>query len=92
MHKVVRLGDMNSAGGRTMSGDSSFIVDGKPVCPVGTPVSPHAPCPLIKSHCNAKTTQGSGSFIVNGIKVTVVGNVDTCGHARVQGSDHFLIG
>lgn len=92
MPKVVRLGDVNSAGGATLRGDPTFIVDGKPVSPVGTPVSPHAPCPLVPIHCSAVTTQGDQTFIIGGINVTVVGSIDSCGHPRVTGSETFIIG
>lgn len=91
MPEVVRKGDKNSAGGRTLTGDKSFIVDGRPICPVGTPVSPHKPCPEVKKHCNAKTSQGTKSFILNGIKVNVKGHVDTCGHSRAEGSKTFIV-
>lgn len=92
MPKVVRKGDRNSAGGVTLSGDKTLIIDGRPVSPIGTPVSPHLPCPKIPAHCNARTMQGSKSFIIGNKKVNVVGDVDTCGHARIEGSSTFIIG
>lgn len=91
MYKVHRLGDRNSAGGRILKGDKSMIINGLPVAPIGSPVSPHKPCPKKKKHCNAKTAQGSKSFIVGGIKVTVESNKDTCGHPRVGGSPDFFV-
>lgn len=91
MLKVHRVGDRNSAGGKILKGDESFLVNGIPVAPIGSPVSPHKPCPEVPSHCHAKTSQGSGSFIINGIKVTVETNKDTCGHPRVGGSPDFLV-
>ena len=91
MPEVVRKGDKNSAGGRTLKGDKSFIVDGREICPIGTPVSPHKPCPKVKKHCHAKTAQGTKSFIITGIKVTVKGHRDTCGHPRVEGSKTFIV-
>ena len=90
--KLVRLGDENSAGGRALDGDRSFIVDGRPVCVVGTPVSPHAPCPDEPAHCNAVTQQGEYTMIIGNIKANVTGDVDSCGHVRTQGSDTFIIG
>lgn len=91
MPKVVRVGDVNSAGGRVISGSPNLIVDGRQVAPIGSPVSPHLPCPLVPSHCHAKTAQGTHSFIVDGKPVTVVSNIDTCGHPRVTGSDTFIV-
>lgn len=92
MPKVVRKGDVNSAGGRTLTGSPGMIVDGKPVCPIGTPVSGHPPGPPHTPDGVPKTAVGSSSFIVDGKKVTVVGNPDTCGHPRVTGSDGFIVG
>lgn len=92
MPKVHRVGDRNSAGGRIMQGDKSMIIDGRPVAPIGSPVSPHKPCPKVKKHCNAKTAEGSNSFLVNGKKVTIETNRDTCGHVRIAGSPTFIVG
>lgn len=91
MPKVHRVGDRNSAGGRIISGDRSMIIDGRPVAPIGSPVSPHKPCPKVKKHCKAKTAEGSSSFYVRGKKVTIETNKDTCGHARVAGSPTFIV-
>lgn len=91
MLRVHRVGDRNSAGGRITQGDKSMIINGVPVAPIGSPVSPHKPCPEIKKHCNAKTAQGSSTFLVNGKKVTVETNKDTCGHSRVGGSPDFFV-
>lgn len=90
--KLVRKGDRNSAGGIALTGDESFIIDGRPACVVGTPVSPHPPCPDEPGHCNAKTQQGEHTFILGNLKINVVGDVDSCGHARVEGSNTFIVG
>ena len=90
MPGVVRKGDVNSAGGKALRGDPSMIVDGKPIVTIGTPVSNHAP--KRGKHCNAKTTGGSQNLIINGKPVNLVGDADTCGHKRVQGSPNFIIG
>ena len=92
MPKVVRKGDKNSAGGAALGGNPTFIVDGLPVVTVGTPVSPHDPCPLVPIHCSAKTAKGEHTFIVGDIAVNVVGDNDTCGHPRVEGSSTFIVG
>lgn len=92
MPKVVRVGDINSAGGRVTSGSPSMIIDGRKVAPIGSLVSPHKPCPKHHKHCHAKTAHGSKSFIIDGKPVTVVSNKDTCGHKRVTGSSSFIIG
>jgi len=92
MPKVVREGDKNDAGGRVIKGNKNFIIDGKPVSVDGSPVSPHKPCPKVKKHCNAKTAQGTRLFLVDGIPVNVVGDKDTCGHSRAEGSSTFIVG
>lgn len=90
MPQVVRLGDVNTAGGKVTKADETFLVDGKPVSVDGSPVSPHKPCPKIKIHCHAKTAHGTKTFIVRGIPVNLVGNADTCGHTRANGSPTFI--
>lgn len=92
MPLVVRMGDMNAAGGIALLGDPNFIVDGRPVVRVGSPVSPHKPCPKIPIHCKAFTMIGKQTYIVGGIPVNVTGNIDTCGHPRVTGSTKFIVG
>lgn len=91
MLRVVREGDRNSAGGRVIKGDPTFLVDGRPVSVDGSPVSPHKPCPEIPIHCHAKTANGVKTFIINNIPVNVIGNLDTCGHPRIEGSDKFVV-
>ena len=91
MPRVVRQGDKNSAGGKVIKGNRSFLVDGRPVSVDGSPVSPHKPCPKVKKHCHAKTAEGTSRFIVDGIPVNVISNKDTCGHPRVEGSPNFYV-
>lgn len=92
MPAVVRQFDINSGGGKALLGDPNFIVDGRPIVRIGTPVSPHAPCPKVPSHCHAKTMIGKHTYIIGGKPVNVVGDIDTCGHARVTGSFNFIVG
>ena len=92
MPAIVRKGDVNSAGGIALLGNPAFIVDGRPVCTIGTPVSPHFPCPRIPIHCHAVTMLGKQEYVINGIKVNVVGDIDSCGHPRVTGSPTFIVG
>lgn len=88
MPKIVRKNDKNSGGGRALKGDDSFIVNNRPAVRVGAPVSGHGPPP----HSSPKTAGGSKSFILTNIKANYVGNTDTCGDARVEGSKDFIIG
>ncbi len=93
MPGIVRQGDVNIAGGAALFGDSSFIVDGRPVVTVGTLVSPHPPCGKKQpQHCIAITLIGNQNLIINQKPVNVIGNPDSCGHPRVTGSINFIVG
>lgn len=71
-------GDMNDGGGiahnppqhHTYLNDKLVLVD-------GTPVAPH------HEHGGAYTANGSGMLEINGMRVNVVGDVDTCSHVRI---------
>jgi uncharacterized Zn-binding protein involved in type VI secretion len=81
-----RQGDANEAGGLIKLGVPSVRINGLPAATLGSPVSPHLPCPLGTSHCNAKTSIGARTVRVNGKPLILTGNKDTCDHARVGGS------
>lgn len=92
MPKVVREGDKNDAGGKVIKGDKTFLVDGKPVSVIGSPVSAHKP--FKKPHKpdgTPKTSEGTKTFMINGKRVNVVGDHDTCKHVRIQGSSTFIV-
>ena len=93
MPGVVRKGDKNDAGGKTLKGSPALLADGIEVCPITMPVSahfnffpPHAPSGL------PKTAEGVSTFLVDGLPVCVIGNKDTCGHTRIEGSPTMIIG
>jgi uncharacterized Zn-binding protein involved in type VI secretion len=93
MPGVVRLGDVNSAGGAVIKNQvKNVFVNGKPICVVGDGVSPHPPCPKNHKHCKARTSQGSRSVTANGIPVVYKGNRDTCGHPRNTCSNNVFVG
>ena len=83
---VQRQGDANEAGGVIKLGVPSVRINGRPAAIIDLLVTPHPPCPIGKSHCNAKTSLGARTVKVNGIPLLLTGNKDTCGHARVGGS------
>lgn len=91
MPMVVRVGDANDAGGKVTQGIPEFIVDGRPVAVIGSPVTPHRPRRK-RRHRRAKTAEGEITFIIGDKKVSLVGDKDTCGHTRVEGSPNFIIG
>ena len=92
---VQRVGDKNSAGGLILRGDSTVLVNGRPIAVQNTPVSPHPCCgaqgcrPI---HCNAQTRNSIGTVLVNGIPLIITNDVDTCGHPRVGGSPNVYVG
>ena len=94
MPAVVRRGDANSAGGVATQGAATVLVNGRGVVPPGASVTPH-PCGGSKgcnAHCNARTTGGSATVFAEGKPIILVGDSDTCGHARAQGSPNVFIG
>jgi uncharacterized Zn-binding protein involved in type VI secretion len=93
MPSVQRQGDPNSAGGVITSGDRSVLVNGRPIATVGLSVSPHPPCPILFSHCVAKTSVTvSRSVKVNKKPVSITNDKDTCGHPRSGGSPNVKVG
>lgn len=94
MPAVVRKGDANSAGGIATSGSADVLVNGRGVVPPGTSVTPHPCCgaPGCGIHCAASTSGGSATVFANGKPIILVGDSDTCGHPRAQGSPNVFIG
>jgi uncharacterized Zn-binding protein involved in type VI secretion len=86
MPAVQRQGDADSGGGIVQGGESSVRINGRPAATPGLSVSPHLPCPKVKSHCTAKTSMGAQTVRVNGKPLILTGNKDTCGHVRAGGS------
>lgn len=83
---VQRKGDANSKGGTIKTGVNSVRVNGVPIAVAGLSVSPHLPCPIGASHCDAKTTFGSKTVRADGKPIVVTGAKDTCGDPREGGS------
>jgi len=93
MPAVQRVGDKNSAGGEILEGDSSVTFNGKAVALDNALVSSHAPFGKPHPpHQAARTRATESSVTVNGKKIIVTGDIDTCGHARVGGSADVTIG
>jgi uncharacterized Zn-binding protein involved in type VI secretion len=90
---VVRLGDVNNAGGSILGPSASTVLtNGIPTSLIGDRVSAHAPCPRIPSHCAASVVQGSGTVFAEGRPVVYVGASDSCGHSRASGSSTVITG
>lgn len=95
MAAVQRQGDANSAGGIAQGGESSVLVNGRPIMVEGMSVTPHPccgrkGCPPI--HCSAVTTGGNGTVLAGGKPVILTGAVDSCGHVRIGGSADVMVG
>lgn len=89
---VQRVGDANAGGGLIMTGDPTVLVNGRPIAVIGSPVSPHPPCPKPGTHCHAYTQASQFSVLVNGKPVSIAGSIDTCGHPRGVGSLDVIVG
>lgn len=87
---IVRVGDINSAGGVVTQGHSNITVNGKLLAIKGSPVTPHPCCPApgCSPHCSATAAYpGSSLVTANGIPVLRVNvDKDSCGHPRATGS------
>ena len=94
MPKLVRVGDVNEAGGRVLDGASTVFVNGKMVGTHVSAISPHPPCGSKGGHphCTARTTRGSSTVFAGGKPVLFVGVSDTCGHTQVEGSGDVVVG
>lgn len=88
MPAVNRVGDADSGGGKVTAGIDSVLVNGRPISVNGKPVSGHGKAP----HSAPSTASGLTNVIAGGIPVNVVGNPDTCGHARAEGSPDVTAG
>jgi uncharacterized Zn-binding protein involved in type VI secretion len=92
---VQRVGDRNTAGGIITNGDSSVLVNNRPVAVSGSRVTPH-PCCGAKGcppvHCSATTSSNNTNVLVNGIPIIVSGDLDSCNHTRSQGSFDVVVG
>lgn len=92
MSGIQCVGDQNVAGGRILSGDNTVFINGKPVAPVGSPVSCHKGTGK-DPHKNAVTTNvgvTSPQVFINGKPITLSGSIDSCGHPRY--STNFTVG
>ena len=84
--KIVRVGDVNSGGGKVISGEPSLRINGLDVAVDGSPVTPHPHRRGANEHDHARCVATETSITVKGKRIIFVGDIDTCGHTRVQGS------
>jgi len=81
---LVRVGDINSGGGKVISGEPSLRLNGLPVAVDGSPVSCHTNFKGEHTHAHCRASQSL--ITIKGKPVIFVGDVDSCGHVRIQGS------
>jgi len=91
---VVRMRDVNSAGGVATSGVFTVLANGRPVVGPGVSVTAHPCCgaPGCGAHCSARTTLGSPTVLAGGRPIVFVGSPDSCGHPRATGSFDVIVG
>lgn len=81
---IVRVGDVNSGGGKVISGANSVRINGLPVALDGSPVTAHTDYKGL--HNNAQCRASQSVIRAEGKRIVLVGDVDSCGHVRQQGS------
>lgn len=81
---IVRVGDVNSGGGAVISGSTTVRINGLGVALDGSPVTPHTDFRGLHTHAQCQASQST--LKIEGKRVIFVGDVDTCGHVRQQGS------
>ncbi|ALM53972.1 PAAR domain-containing protein [Halomonas huangheensis] len=79
---VVLLGDATTHGGRVISGQSTYTVNGKPVAVVGDKVT----CPK-KGHGVCSIIEGHPTITVNGKAVAFHGCATSCGAKLISSSN-----
>lgn len=82
---IVRVGDLNSAGGRVISGSTTVKMNGRAIALDGSPVSCH---PNGGEHSHAHCKASLSTMRIEGKRIIVVGDIDSCGHARIEGSSN----
>jgi len=90
---IVRIGDVNAAGGAAIAPRPTVLSSNKPLAAFASPVTPHPCCgaPGCTIHCVATITGGSPTVWAEGKPVHKVMDVDTCAHPRVQGDNTVLV-
>lgn len=94
MTAAVRMGDANSAGGVINNiPQGSVYINNKLASVVGSKGTGHPPCPNPSIHCSqAWSTVPTTNNVYFENKLAIqVGDVDTCGHSRSNGSPDTFI-
>jgi len=91
---IVRVGDINVAGGVAITPVLNVTANGRPLAKFMSIVTPHFPCPFPPIHCVAKAAlPGSMKVSAGGMPVLrVFSDIDTCLHPRMTGSFNVTAG
>ena len=88
MPAIERIGDENTGGGVVLSTPHSLVsANNKLVSVDGSPVSGHGR----GRHRSPVTSSGSSNVSINNIPVNRLGDPDTCGHTRAEGSPNVSV-
>jgi len=91
MPKCHRIGDSNDAGGLVSASlQSSVYVNNILVSVDGSPVTPHLP--FVPPHVGTITANGSPTVFAENIPINRLGDADSCGHIRIDGSPNVFVG
>lgn len=90
---VVRVGDVNAAGGSAIMPRPTVLSSNINVAAFASSVTPHPCCgsPGCSIHCAANITGGSPTVWAEGKPIHKVMDIDTCGHPRVTGDNRVLV-
>lgn len=95
MPPITRKGDKSTGHDlcpavEAVSGESRFLVNGRPIVLVGDKYAPHG-CDAHAVH-QGTLAGGSSAFLVNGRQVGRVGDPISCGGTVAEGSGNFIVG
>ena len=95
MFPIVRVGDINAAGGIAIAPRPTVLSSMQPLAAFASPVTPHPCCgvPGCEIHCVAVVTGGAPTVFAEGLPVhRAFTDIDSCGHPRTQGDFKVLVG
>jgi|11_taG_2_1085331.scaffolds.fasta_scaffold00338_4 hypothetical protein len=92
MALVVRITDVNTAGGMAMAPRLTVLAEFLPLAAYMSPVSPHPCCgaPGCEIHCVATIAPMYRTVLADYLPVHIVTDPDICGHIRITGATTVL--
>ena len=95
MFPIVRVGDINAAGGIAIAPRPTVLSSMQPLASFGSPVTPHPYCgtPGFEIHCVVVITGGATTVYAEGLPVhRAFSDIDSCAHPRTTGDLKVLVG